>query len=100
MVKSYRIAALGVTLDDSGVVTAVTDNSPALFAGLAQGDRILAVNGAEVDLSTHEITEPVLILVAAPGGATRHIYLDPWGAHDGVKPVGGANVLDPDVVVF
>jgi serine protease Do len=42
----------------------------------------------------------VLILVAAPGGATRHIYLDPWGAHDGVRPVGGANVLDPDVVVF
>jgi serine protease Do len=31
---------------------------------------------------------------------TRHIYLDPWGKLDGVRPVGGANVLDPDVVVF
>jgi serine protease Do len=100
MVKSYRIAAVGVMLDQDGLVTAVTDNSPALFAGLAQGDRILAINGAEVDLATYEITEPVLILLAAPGGATRHIYLDPWGGHDGVKPVGGANVLDPDVVVF
>jgi serine protease Do len=100
MVTSYRLAALGVLLDDKSVVTGVTDNSPALFAGLAQGDRIVAINGAVVDLATYEITEPVLILVAAPGGETRHIYLDPWGAHDGVRPVGGANVLDPDVVVF
>lgn len=99
-VKAYRLAALGVVLDDEGVVTGVTDNSPALFAGLAQGDRIVAINGAVVDLTTYEITEAVLILVAAPGGETRHIYLDPWGAHDGVRPVGGANVLDPDVVVF
>lgn len=100
MVTSYRLSALGVVLDDRGVVTGVTDNSPALFAGLAQGDRVLTVNGAVVDLTAYEITEPVLILVAAPGGETRHIYLDPWGAHDRVRPVGGANVLDPDVVVF
>jgi serine protease Do len=99
-VASYRLAALGVVLDDSGLVTAVTENSPALFAGLAQGDRILTVNGAEVDLAAYEVTAPVLILVAAPGGATRHIHLDPWGKLDGLRPVGGANVLDPDVVVF
>jgi serine protease Do len=100
VVKSYRLAALGVVLDDAGVVTAVTDNSPALFAGLALGDRILTISGATVDLATYEITDAVLILVAAPGGETRHIFLDPWGAHEGVRPVGGANVLDPDVVVF
>lgn len=99
-VTAYRLAALGVVLDESGLVTGVTENSPALFAGLAQGDRILTVNGAVVDLATYEITAPVLILLAAPGGETRHIYLDPWGKHDGVRPVGGANVLDPDVVVF
>ena len=99
-VKSYRLAALGVVLDSQGVVTGVTDNSPAVFAGLAQGDRIVAINGAVVDLGSYEITQPVLMLVAAPGGETRHIHLDPWGAHDGVRPVGGANVLDPDVVVF
>ncbi|WP_103259032.1 S1C family serine protease [Tabrizicola aquatica] len=99
-VKSYRLAALGVMLDAQGMVTAVTENSPALFAGLAKGDRILTVNGVVVDLTSYEITAPVLILVAAPGGATRHLYLDPWGKHEGVRPVGGANVLDPDVVVF
>ena len=99
-VATYRLSALGVVLDDEGQVTAVTESSPALYAGLAKGDRILTVNGQAVDLGTYEITEPVLILVAAPGGATRHIYLDPWGAMDGVRPIGGANVLDPDVVVF
>jgi serine protease Do len=100
VVKSYRLAALGLVIDGAGVVTGVTENSPALFAGLALGDRIVTFNGAGVDLATYEVTEPVLILVEAPGGATRHIYLDPWGAHEGVRPVGGANVLDPDVVVF
>ncbi|OZA10371.1 MAG: hypothetical protein B7Y02_10820 [Rhodobacterales bacterium 17-64-5] len=99
-VDTYRLSALGLVLDDSGRVTAVTDNSPALFAGITQGDRILTVNGAKVDLSVYEVSEPVLILVAAPGGVTRHIYLDPWGKTDGVRPVGGANVLDPDAVVF
>ncbi len=99
-VKSYRLAALGVVLDDDGMVTGVTDNSPALYAGLAKGDRILTVNGVKVDLKSHEITAPVLILVQAPGGATRHIRLDPWGKHEGVRPIGGANVLDPAVVVF
>ena len=99
-VTSYRLAALGLVLDDIGVVTAVTDNSPALFAGLALGDRIVTVNGAVVDLGQYELTKAALILVQAPGGETRHIYLDPWGATEGVRPVGGANVLDPDVVVF
>jgi serine protease Do len=99
-VTSYRLAALGVVLDETGLVTGVTENSPALFAGLAQGDRIVSVNGAVVDLAGYEITGPVLILVEAPGGVTRHIHLDPWGKTEGVRPVGGANVLDPDVVVF
>ena len=99
-VQAYRLSALGVVLDDAGQVTGVTENSPALLAGLAQGDRILTVNGAAVDLSAYELTKPALILVEAPGGATRHIYLDPWGKTEGVRPVGGANVLDPDVVVF
>lgn len=99
-VKAYRLAALGVVLDEAGLVTGVTDNSPALFAGLARGDRILAVNGATVNLATYEVTGPVLILLQAPDGATRHIQLDPWARHDAVRPVGGANVLDPDVVVF
>ena len=59
-----------------------------------------SVNGAIVDLATYEVTGPVLILLQAPDGTTRHIQLDPWARHDAVRPVGGANVLDPDVVVF
>lgn len=100
MVSSYSMAALGIVLDESGVVVDVTNNSPALYAGLAQGDKILLVNGEEVDLTAFELTEPALILVEAPGGATRHLHLDPWAPTDGVRPVGGANVLDPAVVVF
>lgn len=102
-IKSYRLGALGVVLGDDGTVTGVTDNSPALFAGLAKGDRIVAVNGEAMDpaaLDALELDAPALILVQAPGGATRHIYLDPWGRHDGARPLGGANVLDPAVVVF
>lgn len=102
-IKSYRLGALGVMLGDEGQVSGVTENSPALFAGLAKGDRILSVNGEEMDLAgleALEISEPALILVQAPGGDTRHIYLDPWGTHDGARPLGGANVLDPAVVVF
>lgn len=99
-VTSYTLAELGVTLDAQGTITALTDNSPALLAGLAKGDRILAINGAPQDLATYTLTAPALLLLEAPGGATRHIRLDPWHAPEGVRPVGGANVLDPDVVVF
>ena len=99
-VDSYTLAALGVTLGSDGTVTALTDNSPALLAGLAKGDRILAINGSSQDLQTYTLTAPALLLLEAPGGATRHIRLDPWHAPEGVRPVGGANVLDPDVVVF
>ncbi|MFO1201951.1 MAG: trypsin-like peptidase domain-containing protein [Tabrizicola sp.] len=99
-VTSYTLAALGITLDPQGIVTDLTDNSPALLAGLAKGDRILMINGAPQDLATYTLTAPALLLLEAPGGATRHIRLDPWHAPEGVRPVGGANVLDPDVVVF
>jgi serine protease Do len=103
VIKSYRLGALGILLGDEGQVKDVTENSPALFAGLARGDRILAVNGTPMDaaaLEALELSEPALILVQAPGGETRHIYLDPWGKHDGARALGGANVLDPAVVVF
>lgn len=99
-VTAYTLAQLGVTLDAKGTVTALTDNSPALMAGLAKGDRILMINGTPQDLTTFELTAPALLLLEAPGGQTRHIRLDPWHAPEGVRPVGGANVLDPDVVVF
>ena len=100
---SYRLAALGVKLDALAGVTEVTDNSPALFAGLAVGDRILRLNGQAMDaaaLNRFDILVPVLILIARNGGATAHLILDPWDKGGGLRPTGGANVLDPDVVVF
>jgi serine protease Do len=99
-VTTYSLAELGVTLDRNGTVTDLTDNSPALLAGLATGDRILSINGNPQDLQAFELTAPVLLLLQSPGGTTRHIRLDPWHAPEGVRPLGGANVLDPDVVVF
>ena len=99
-VTVYTLTELGVTLDARGTITNLTDTSPALLAGLAKGDRILTINGSTQDLTTYQLTAPALLLLEAPGGATRHIRLNPWHAPEGVRPVGGANVLDPDVVVF
>ncbi len=102
-IASYRLAALGVILGKDGRVKEITENSPGLFAGLGRGDRILAVNGVEMDaaaLGALEIAQAAMLLVQAPDGSTRHIFLDPWGGADGVRPVGGANVLDPSVIVF
>lgn len=102
-VTSYRLGALGVVLAEDGAVSDITMNSPALAAGLGKGDRILAVNGEETDsraLAALEISGPTLLLVRAPGGPTRHVYLDPWGTSGATRPPAGANVLDPAVSVF
>lgn len=102
-VGSYSFDALGVSFDDEGRVTTVTENSPALFAGLARGDRIEAVNGtalALADLRRFQINAPVLLRIRRDGGATLHILIDPWDRSTGLRPVGGANVLDPAVVLF
>ncbi|MCU0899553.1 MAG: trypsin-like peptidase domain-containing protein [Cypionkella sp.] len=102
-IASYRLETLGFDLDASGRITAIRPNSPALWSGLAEGDRILAVNGAQRDgvtLRGLELTAPAVLLVQAAGGQTRHVYLDPWSKAEGLRPIGGANVLDPAVVVF
>src|SRR3989338_7203808 len=72
----------------------------ALPDGVAEGDRIVAVNGAVTDLSAVTIDAPVLLLLQGETGATRHVLIDPWATGKTIRPVGGANVLDPDVVVF
>ena len=102
-VARYSIATLGLRLGEGGRIESVTYNSPALLAGVAQGDRILQMNGQPVDLAAlaaAEITAPVLFLLVAQDGVTRHVLVDPWGGADRLRPVGGANVLDPEVVVF
>ena len=46
------------------------------------------------------VMSPVLLLLQGETGATRHVLIDPWATGKTIRPVGGANVLDPDVVVF
>ncbi|MGO4908741.1 trypsin-like peptidase domain-containing protein [Pseudorhodobacter sp. W20_MBD10_FR17] len=102
-ISSYRFEGLGLQFDDSAQVTTVTENSPALFAGIIRGDTVLAVNGhalTAADLRKLDITAPTLILLQRAGGATLHVILDPWDTGEGIRPVGGANILDPAIVVF
>jgi serine protease Do len=101
--KSYRLAALGLHLGDGARIEGVTENSPALFAGIIRGDRILALNGQTMDMDALrrvEITAPALILLQHAGGSTLHVILDPWDKGDRPRIIGGANILDPTVLVF
>lgn len=99
-VASYDVQGLGIGLDGA-VIASVGDNSPALFAGVAVGDVIVLVNGAAPQgLAQMQITQPLLLLVRGETGETRHVVIDPWATGKTIRPVGGANVLDPDVVVF
>ncbi len=100
---SYRIESLGMELGVAGRIDKLLENSPALWAGLVEGDRILMVNGVAYDtpaLRGLELTEPAIVLVQGRNGRTRHVVLDPWNTAAGLRPVGDANVLDPAVVVF
>jgi serine protease Do len=102
-VGSYTFASLGVACDAEGHVSGLNPGSPAGFAGLAEDDTILAVNGrplAELDLATFQITGPLVLLIRRNSGETLHVVIDPWGKGRGPRPVGGANVLDPAVVLF
>lgn len=96
-IAQYSLAALGITLSNHRIL-AVSENSPALFAGVAAGDSILQVNGRSLDAAA-QFDRPVLLLLQGETG-TRHVLIDPWATGKTIRPVGGANVLDPDVVVF
>lgn len=101
-VGHYTLAQLGLTLDAAGLVGDVTQNSPALFAGVAVGDRVAQINGQTVDpatLGAFVAKGAILLLLQNPQGS-RHVLVDPYADTGGFRPVGGANVLDPDVVVF
>ncbi len=95
----YTLQTLGLSLTDTEI-TAVTPNSPALTAGLTPTETILQIDGqpAQTQL-TQSFTHPVLLLIEGPNG-TRHVLIDPWTTAKTRHPVGGANVLDRDVVVF
>lgn len=96
---SYSLQDLGLSLTDSQI-TSVTANSPALYAGISAHEVILQIDGQPAASQTATVfTRPVLLLLQSPTG-TRHVLLDPWATEQTLHPVGGANVLDRDVVVF
>jgi serine protease Do len=98
---TYTLTSLGMALDDNGVVTALTPNSPALLAGVALGDRIAQVNGRVLQPGNlGQVFDTATLLLLQSEGHTRHVLIDPFAKNQGFRPVGGANVLDPDVVVF
>lgn len=100
-IAQYSLQALGISLTGH-LIADVTDNSPALFAGVAKGDSIVQLNGQTLDAATLAaltIDQPVLLLLQGETG-TRHVLIDPWATGKTLRPLGGANVLDPDVVVF
>lgn len=103
-VEAYDLAGLGVALVDGRTeIAALTPASPAYMAGLNAGDRIVAVNGQQIGaMALRQLTlrKPVLLLVQRADGSHVHIPLDPWRNGTPLRPLGGANMLDPDVVNF
>ncbi|WP_417523498.1 trypsin-like peptidase domain-containing protein [Marinovum sp.] len=97
--RGTSLQALGVTLSGRRV-TALAATSPAYLAGLSVGDEILAFNGAPATAPWPEITGPVVLLVSAAGGQTRHVVFDPFSNQQGMRPIGGAVVLDPAVITL
>jgi len=102
-IDSYSFDRLGLSFDAEALVRGINPGSPAQTAGLVAGDRIVAVNGrpvSEVDLARFVVDRPVLLLVERASGQTLHVVVDPWGKGRGPRLIGGANVLDPAVVIF
>lgn len=84
-------------------VTGIVPTSPAYLAGLSVGDEILTIDGVAVTDSGFvwpEIDGPVVLLVRAPGGQTRHVVFDPYSNEQGMRPISGAVVLDPAVITL
>lgn len=103
---SFPMAALGLTLDDSGTVTALAEGKVAAEARLKPGDIVVAVNGRPLAepgaldaFRAMTITAPLLLRVRGPEGLTRHVVLDPW--HPWFDPQLTAGIgAGPDVVAF
>lgn len=93
---------LGVILTGRRV-TELSPTSPAYLAGLSVGDEILAIDGVPVGRDGGdwpEIDGPVLLLVRTVTGQTKHVVFDPFTNEQAMRPIGGANVLDPAVITL
>ena len=96
------------TLEKLGViitgrrVTEISPTSPAYLAGLSVGDEILAIDGVPVEAGFvwPEIQGAVLLLVRTATGQTKHVVFDPYSNDQAMRPIGGANVLDPVVITL
>lgn len=104
IIRAYDLSRLGLHLAQDGVtVDVISPASPAFLAGMDQGDTILTVNGQPATrelLATLKVSRPILVLVRRPDGRTLHVTVDPWSNGTRTRPIGGANVLDPEVVIF
>ncbi len=104
--KTYGLADLGMDVAPDGTIIAVTAQGPGFFAGLSPGDRIAAINGADVSampagwLARFRLDAPVLVRINLPDGASRHYVLDPWDDSATLRRASAANVLDSEVVSF
>lgn len=105
--SEYSLNEVGLTVLPHGHIESVEQGSIAHYFGLAAGDQILAINGQQMDASklpnwVENLTMkgPILLLVRLSDSSTKHYVLDPWHKPGRLMPVGGANVLDTDVVMF
>lgn len=99
---STTLKKLGVIITGRRV-TELVPTSPAYLAGLSVGDEILAIDGVPVreqGFVWPDLDGPVVLLVRTRTGQTRHIVFDPFSNDQGMRPIGGAVVLDPAVITL
>ncbi|NKB27981.1 MAG: PDZ domain-containing protein [Rhodobacteraceae bacterium] len=97
----FTLAALGIRLGRDRRVIDLSDRSAVFEAGLAEGDRVMALNGMPFDPATAPTAlfdAPVLLRVSRQGLET-HILIDPRTDTRRLRSLSG-NQLDLAVVVF
>ncbi len=103
---SYSLKELGIEVLFDGEIKNIEPSGIGHTVGLRAGDKIIAINGrGTADQTagwgrTMRFSRPVLVLLKLSDGSTRHFILDPWTKYHRLVPMGNANILDQDIVVF
>ncbi len=103
---SYSLKELGIEVLFDGEIKNSEPSGIGHSVGLRAGDEIIAINGrGTADQTagwgrTMRFSRPVLVLLKLSDGSTRHFILDPWTKYHRLVPMGNANILDQDIVVF